>query len=164
MCVRVWVCEYVCVQGQNMRVKGSGVAWAAALPLCRLCTVELECCCLSSLRAAANAGCLPAAFQYILPANASPPFPSSLHTPRRPLHTDSVYFEQVERDLMAGLDQLMREETWQPLSGDLRVLRSSNELVEALKSEMRDCTGRVTRGKPLLELAAVFQVSEFHNS
>lgn len=68
-----------------------------------------------------------------------------------------VYFEQVERDLMAGLDQLMREETWQPLSGDLRVLRSSNELVEALKSEMRDCTGRVTRGKPLLELAAVFQ-------
>ncbi|EFN54878.1 hypothetical protein CHLNCDRAFT_23940 [Chlorella variabilis] len=68
-----------------------------------------------------------------------------------------VYFEQVERDLMAALERLMREESWQPLSGDLRVLRSSNELVEALKAEMRDCTGRVTRGRPLLELAAVFQ-------
>ena len=59
---------------------------------------------------------------------------------------------------MAALERLMREESWQPLSGDLRVLRSSNELVEALKAEMRDCTGRVTRGRPLLELAAVFQV------
>lgn len=37
--------------------------------------------------------------------------------------------EQVERDLMATLERLMREETWQPLSADLPVLKSSNELV-----------------------------------
>lgn len=41
----------------------------------------------------------------------------------------SVYMDQVERDLMATLDRLMREETWQPLSADLPVLKSSNELV-----------------------------------
>lgn len=41
----------------------------------------------------------------------------------------SVYMDQVERDLMATLDRLMREETWQSLSADLPVLKSSNELV-----------------------------------
>eukprot|EP00887_Chlorella_sp_A99_P007688 scaffold20.g7688.t1 len=68
----------------------------------------------------------------------------------------SVYVEQVERELMWSLDQLMREETWQPLSTDLPVLRSSNALVEALKKEMRECVSRVTRGRALLELAGVF--------
>jgi len=68
--------------------------------------------------------------------------------------------EQVERDLMGGLERLMREEKWQPLSSDLPVLKSSNELVEALKSEMRDCVSRVTRGRALLDLAAVFQVGQ----
>lgn len=62
---------------------------------------------------------------------------------------------------MATLDRLMREEAWQPLSADLPVLRSSNELVEALKREMRDCVGRVTRGRALLDLAAVFQVQRW---
>lgn len=38
------------------------------------------------------------------------------------------------------------------------MLKSSNELVEALKAEMRDCVGRVTRGAALLDLAGVFQV------
>jgi hypothetical protein len=69
-----------------------------------------------------------------------------------------VYLEQVERELMQGLEQMVRAETWQPLSADLPVLKSSNELVEALKSEMRDCTARVTRGRALLDLAAVFRV------
>ncbi len=46
----------------------------------------------------------------------------------RPL-PHSVYMEQVERDLMSTLDRLMREESWQPLSADLPVLKSSNELV-----------------------------------
>ena len=59
---------------------------------------------------------------------------------------------------MATLDRLAREESWAPLSADLPVLASSNELVEALKSELRDCVGRVTRGRALLDLAAAFQV------
>ena len=59
---------------------------------------------------------------------------------------------------MHGLEALLREEAWRPLSVDLPVLRSSNGIVEALRGEMRDCTSRVTRGKPLLDLAAVFQV------
>lgn len=70
--------------------------------------------------------------------------------------TCRVYVEQVERELMWALDQMMKEETWQPLSADLPVLKSSNELVEALKKEMRDCVSRVTRGRALLDLAAVF--------
>lgn len=37
-------------------------------------------------------------------------------------------------------------------------MKSSNELVEAIKSEMKDCVTRVSRGKTLLELAGVFQV------
>lgn len=51
---------------------------------------------------------------------------------RMPAHTRlptwlpacSVYLDQAERDLMAGLERLMREEAWQPLSADLPVLRS----------------------------------------
>lgn len=61
---------------------------------------------------------------------------------------------------MGTLDRLVREEAWAPLSADLPVLRSSNELVEALKREMRDCVSRVTRGPALLDLAAVFQVCQ----
>lgn len=51
--------------------------------------------------------------------------------PPLPATTSSVYLEQVERDLMSALDRLLREETWQPLSADLPVLKSSNELVRA---------------------------------
>ncbi|KAL4452083.1 hypothetical protein ABPG75_007745 [Micractinium tetrahymenae] len=68
-----------------------------------------------------------------------------------------VYLDQVERDLMASLERLMREESWQPLSADLPVLRSSNELVDSLRREMKECVSRVTRGRALLDLAAVFQ-------
>lgn len=41
----------------------------------------------------------------------------------------------------------------------VQVLKSSNEVVEAIKSEMRDCVQRVSKGRTLLELAGVFQVS-----
>lgn len=34
----------------------------------------------------------------------------------------------------------------------------SNELVNSLRREMKECVGRVTRGRVLLDLAAVFQV------
>lgn len=56
---------------------------------------------------------------------------AAVYTPPHPLPLlpRSVYMDQVERDLMSTLDRLMREETWQPLSADLPVLKSSNELV-----------------------------------
>lgn len=41
-----------------------------------------------------------------------------------PPHPPSVYLDHVEHDLMAGLERLMREESWQALSADLPVLRS----------------------------------------
>ena len=65
--------------------------------------------------------------------------------------------DHVERELRGGLEALMREETWRPLSADLPVLASSNRLVEALRREMRDCVARVSRGPALLALAAAFQ-------
>ncbi len=34
--------------------------------------------------------------------------------------------------------------------------------MEAIKAEMRECVSRVTRGRALLELAAVFQVRAVH--
>lgn len=67
------------------------------------------------------------------------------------------YLEEVERELLHGLDQMMRAETWQPFTAELKVLKSSNEVVEAIKSEMRDCVQRVSKGRTLLELAGVFQ-------
>lgn len=68
-----------------------------------------------------------------------------------------VYLDHVEHDLMAGLERLMREESWQALSADLPVLRSSNELVDSLRREMKECVSQVTRGRALLDLATVFQ-------
>ena len=46
-----------------------------------------------------------------------------------------------------------------PWRNFLQVLKSSNELVEAIKSELKDCVLRVSRGRTLLELGGVFQVS-----
>ncbi len=68
------------------------------------------------------------------------------------------YVDQVERELLWGLDTMLRDETWTPLSSEMRVLRSSNDVVEAIKSEMRECVTRVTQGPTLLALGRVFQV------
>ncbi|GAB4819166.1 hypothetical protein N2152v2_006212 [Parachlorella kessleri] len=67
------------------------------------------------------------------------------------------YLDEVEQELLRGLDQMMKQETWQPFTAELKVLKSSNELVEAIKSELKDCVQRVSRGRTLLELGVVFQ-------
>ena len=69
-----------------------------------------------------------------------------------------MYVEAVERDLGGVLDRVMREESWVPLSSEAAVLRSADALTDAVRAEMRDCIARVSRGRPLLDLAAVFGV------
>lgn len=40
---------------------------------------------------------------------------------RHPLPLCRCYLEEVERELLRGLDQMMRAETWQPLTSELKV-------------------------------------------
>lgn len=68
-----------------------------------------------------------------------------------------VYVDQVEMELMWAMEQMVKTETWQPLSPDLPVLKSSNELTEAIGAEVRQCTTRVTRGSTLIDMAAAFK-------
>ena len=68
-----------------------------------------------------------------------------------------TYIAQVERELLWSVEKIISEETWTPISSNSPVLRSSNELVEAMRSELNECTSRVTRGKILLDLAAAFK-------
>lgn len=68
-----------------------------------------------------------------------------------------VYVSQVERDLKRSVDTLVTSESWAPLSTDQPILRSSNELTDAVRNEMKECSERVSRGKTLLDLAAAFQ-------
>ena len=68
-----------------------------------------------------------------------------------------VYVDQVERELLFAVDQMIKGEAWRPLSPEQPILGSSNALTEAVRGEVRDCMARVARGATLLDLAAVFQ-------
>lgn len=68
-----------------------------------------------------------------------------------------VYVAHVEKELMWALDRMISEESWTAMSTELSVLRSSNELVDALQAELRECSNRVSRGRTLLNLAVVFR-------
>ncbi|KAK2077673.1 hypothetical protein QBZ16_004519 [Prototheca wickerhamii] len=67
-----------------------------------------------------------------------------------------VYVEAVGRDLRWGLDRMLAAETWEAISDETPVLRSGNELVDAVRAELRDCARRIGRGQVLRDLAGVF--------
>lgn len=69
----------------------------------------------------------------------------------------TVYVNQVERELLFSVDQLVASETWLPLSHEQMILRSANELTDAIRNEMKDCVARVSRDKTLVAVAQVFQ-------
>lgn len=67
-----------------------------------------------------------------------------------------VYVDQVEREMTWSVEQIIRNESWTALAADQPVLRSSNELTDAVRGEMKTCAARVSRGKALLDLSRVF--------
>jgi len=67
-----------------------------------------------------------------------------------------VYVDHVERSLTWNVEQIISAETWQALAADQQILKSANELTEAVRGEMKDCVSRISRGKTLLDLSRVF--------
>lgn len=67
-----------------------------------------------------------------------------------------VYVDHVERSLTWSVEQITSAETWQALAADQPILKSANELTEAVRGEMKDCVSRISRGKTLLDLSQVF--------
>ena len=67
-----------------------------------------------------------------------------------------VYTDNVQRELLLNVDEMMKKETWQALATDQHILKSSNELTDAVRGEMRECLMRVSRGQTLLDLSQVF--------
>lgn len=67
-----------------------------------------------------------------------------------------VYIDHVERNLTWSVDQITSSETWQALAADQPILKSANELTEAVRNEMKDCVARVSRGQTLVDLSQVF--------
>lgn len=67
-----------------------------------------------------------------------------------------VYVDHVERSLTWSVDQITSAETWQALAADQPILKSANELTEAVRGEMKDCVSRISRGQTLLDLSRVF--------
>lgn len=68
-----------------------------------------------------------------------------------------VYVAQVERELTWSMEQLVKAETWRQLAPDQPILKSSNELTDAVRNEVKECVARVSRGQTLLDLAFAFQ-------
>ena len=73
-----------------------------------------------------------------------------------------MYVAMAERHLMEAMQSLVREETWAPMEGadDLRVLKSASSLFAALKKALGQCSANVSRGQPMLQLLASFQVRQ----
>lgn len=67
-----------------------------------------------------------------------------------------LYVDQVERELMWNLDQMISTEPWVALEADQPILKSSNQLTDAVRGEMKDCAARISRGQTLLDLGNVF--------
>jgi hypothetical protein len=67
-----------------------------------------------------------------------------------------VYVDHVERSLTWSVDQFTSTETWQALAADQPIVKSANELTEAVRGEMKDCVSRISRGQTLLDLSRVF--------
>ncbi|KAG7673354.1 hypothetical protein Ndes2526B_g03205 [Nannochloris sp. 'desiccata'] len=67
-----------------------------------------------------------------------------------------VYVDHVERSLTWSVEQITSAETWQALAADQPILKSANELTEAVRGEMKDCVSRISRGQTLLDLSLVF--------
>jgi vacuolar protein sorting-associated protein 53 len=67
-----------------------------------------------------------------------------------------VYVDHVERSLTWNVDQITAAESWQALAADQQILKSANELTEAVRGEMKDCVSRISRGQTLLDLSRVF--------
>jgi hypothetical protein len=67
-----------------------------------------------------------------------------------------VYVDHVERSLTWSVDQITSAETWQALAADQPILKSANELTEAVRGEMKDCVSRISRGQTLLDLSRIF--------
>ena len=67
-----------------------------------------------------------------------------------------VYVDQVERNLTWSVDQITSSENWEALAADQPILKSANELTEAVRNDMKDCVARVSRGPTLLDLSHVF--------
>ncbi|KAL6779641.1 VPS53 [Auxenochlorella protothecoides x Auxenochlorella symbiontica] len=67
-----------------------------------------------------------------------------------------AYVAAVERDLAWGLDRMLAGESWEALAPGTPLLRSADELVEAVRGELRDCCARVGRGAVLRDLARAF--------
>ena len=67
-----------------------------------------------------------------------------------------VYVDHVSESLQRKVETLIAAETWNQLSPEQFVLKSANDLTDAVRSEMRDCVARVGRGVVLRDLARVF--------
>ncbi len=76
----------------------------------------------------------------------------------------SVYVDAEERQLRETLEQLVREETWQPMEDaqQTNVLKSSSELFGVIKKSLTRCSKFVSRGAAMLELCKAFQVGPAH--
>ena len=71
-----------------------------------------------------------------------------------------MYVDAEERQLRETLEQLVREETWQPMEDaqQTNVLKSSSELFGVIKKSLTRCSKFVSRGAAMLELCKAFQV------
>lgn len=67
-----------------------------------------------------------------------------------------LYVDQVERELKWNLEQMVSVEPWIALEADQPILKSSNQLTDAVRGEMKDCAARISRGQTLLDLGNVF--------
>ena len=71
-----------------------------------------------------------------------------------------MYVDAEERQLRETLEQLVRDESWQPMEDaqQTNVLKSSSELFGVIKKSLTRCSKFVTRGAAMLELCKAFQV------
>lgn len=67
--------------------------------------------------------------------------------------------EAEEKQLMATLDALMRDEAWLPTEEIQRtgVLKSASDLFAVIKKSLLRCSRFVSRGRPMLDLSRAFQ-------
>lgn len=72
--------------------------------------------------------------------------------------TRSFYVEAEEKQLMATLEALMRDEAWTPTEEIQRtgVLKSASDLFAVVKKSLLRCSRFVSRGRPMLDLSRAF--------
>lgn len=70
-----------------------------------------------------------------------------------------VYVEHVLNNLQNAVQSAVANETWLPISPDQFVLKSANDLTDAVRVEMKDCIARIDRGVILRDLTKAFSNS-----